>query len=116
VTQEYFIIGTDPPSECPLHGPYAITPGLPGYDTTSLTPPPAFPPLDTAPRRRTTRTTSPSTPAAAMPGAVLPGAVIPGVATPPRPSRGGFRDTTVRRPARRDSLRSPRDTTLPPGP
>jgi penicillin-binding protein 1A len=116
VAQEYFIIGTDPPSECPLHGPYAITPGLPGYDTTSLTPPPAFPPLDTAPRRRTSRTTSPSTPAAATPGAVLPGAVIPGVATPPRPSRGGFRDTAVRRPARRDSLRSPRDTALPPGP
>src|SRR5918992_1131892 len=54
VTQEYFIIGTDPPSECPAHGPYAIMPGIAGYDTTTALPPPAaFPPLDTAPRRRT---------------------------------------------------------------
>src|SRR5918992_1946747 len=89
VTQEYFIIGTDPPSECPAHGPYAIMPGIAGYDTTTALPPPAaFPPLDTAPRRRTGRSVSPSTsapPPAATPGAVLPGAVLPRVATPPRP-------------------------------
>src|SRR5918992_992666 len=114
VTQEYFIIGTDPPSECPAHGPYAITPGLPGYDTLGVPPPPAFPPLDTATTpRRTGRSVSPSTsapPPAATPGAVLPGAVIPGVATPPRPSRGAraTRDTTIfRRQPPRDSLRSP---------
>jgi penicillin-binding protein 1A len=103
VTQEYFIIGTDPPSECPAHGPYAILPGTAPYDTTQVAPPPAFPPLDTAPRRRPSRTT-PSTPDAAAPGAVLPGAVIPGL-TPTRPSR--------RQPTR-DPLRSPRDTARPP--
>ncbi len=119
VTQEYFIIGTDPPSECPAHGPYAIMPGMAGYDTTALPPPPAFPPLDTAPRRRTGRAMAPTTsttPPAATPGAVLPGAVIPGVATPPRgrPSRDG-RDTTIfRRPPARDSFPTPRDTVLPP--
>jgi penicillin-binding protein 1A len=102
VTQEHFIIGTDPPSECPAHGPYAITPGISTYDTTSLPPPPAFPPPDTAPRRRTPRTAAPPVPDAATPGAVFPGAVIPGAATPLRPSR----------PAR-DSLRPPRDTTRP---
>jgi penicillin-binding protein 1A len=118
VTQEYFIIGTDPPSECPTHGPYATMPGMSAYDTTSLPPPPAFPPLDTAPRRRTTRPTT-TTPPAATPGAVLPGAVLPGVATPPRPSRPSRdgRDTTIfRRPPPRDTLGSPRDTTLPPAP
>jgi penicillin-binding protein 1A len=121
VAQEYFIIGTDPPSECPAHGPYAVMPGMSAYDTTSLPPPPEFPPLDTAPRRRPTRPTTPTptTPPAATPGAVLPGAVIPGVATPPRqsrPSRDG-RDTTVfRRPPARDTLVPPRDTTRPPAP
>jgi penicillin-binding protein 1A len=119
VTQEYFIIGTDPPSECPAHGPYAITPGLSSYDTTSIPPPPDFPPVDTVPRRRTGRAAVPTTPPASTPGAVLPGAVIPGVATPPRrsgSSRDG-RDTTIfRRPPLRDSLRSPRDTVLPPEP
>jgi penicillin-binding protein 1A len=121
VAQEYFIIGTDPPSECPAHGPYAVMPGMSAYDTTSLPPPPEFPPLDTAPRRRPTRPTTPTptTPPAATPGAVLPGAVIPGVATPPRqsrPSRDG-RDTTVfRRPLVRDTLFPPRDTTRPPAP
>ena len=121
VAQEYFIIGTDPPSECPAHGPYAVMPGMSAYDTTSLPPPPEFPPLDTAPRRRVTRPTTPmpTTPPAASPGAVLPGAVIPGVATPPRqtrPSRDG-RDTTVfRRPPVRDTLVPPRDTTRPPDP
>jgi hypothetical protein len=120
VTQEYFVIGTDPPSECPAHGPYAITPGVAGYDTMSLAPPPAFPPLDTAPRRRTSRSAVPTgPPPASAPGAVLPGAVLPGVATPPRPSRGARnnRDTTVfRRQPPRDSLRSPRDTAFPPAP
>jgi penicillin-binding protein 1A len=124
VTQEYFIIGTDPPSECPAHGPYATMPGISPYDTTSLPPPPAFPPLDTAPRRRTTRPAAPTTtvPSAASPGAVLPGAVIPGVATPPRPSRSArdsrdSRDTTIfRRPPLRDTLAPPRDTSLPPAP
>jgi membrane peptidoglycan carboxypeptidase len=120
VTQEYFIIGTDPPSECPAHGPYAIMPGMSSpYDTSTVAPPPAYtppalPPLDTAPRRRTTRTPPPSTPDAAAPGAVLPGAVIPGVAPAPRPARPA-RDTSVRRPSPpRDSLRLPRDTAPPP--
>src|SRR5919199_265807 len=40
VGPEYFIIGTDPPGECPAHGPYAITPGVTGYDTLSSVPPP----------------------------------------------------------------------------
>ncbi|HVF79947.1 MAG TPA: PBP1A family penicillin-binding protein, partial [Solirubrobacteraceae bacterium] len=105
VAQEYFIIGTDPPSECPVHGPYAIMPGMSSpYDSLGVPTPEPFPPVDTAPRRRPGRTTAP--PPAATPGAVLPGAVLPGVATPVRPSR--------RQPPR-DSLRPPRDTTLPPG-
>ena len=121
VTQEYFIIGTDPPSECPAHGPYATMPGMSPYDTMSLPPPPEFPPLDTVPRRRTTRPGVPTTtaPPASTPGAVLPGAVIPGVATPPRPSRPSrdARDTTIfRRPPLRDTLVPPRDTSLPPDP
>jgi hypothetical protein len=115
VTQEYFIIGTDPPSECPAHGPYATMPGMAAYDTTGIAPPPAFPPLDTAPRRRPSRMAAPSTPDAAAPGAVLPGAVIPGMTTPPRRSRA-TRDTSARVLPRRDSLRPPRDTTFPPGP
>ncbi|MDQ3997811.1 MAG: PBP1A family penicillin-binding protein [Gemmatimonadota bacterium] len=115
VTQEYFIIGTDPPSECPAHGPYATMPGMATYDTTGIAPPPAFPPLDTAPRRRPSRTATPSTPDAAAPGAVLPGAIIPGLATPPRRSRA-TRDTSARVRLRRDSLRPSRDTAVPPGP
>jgi hypothetical protein len=87
-----------------------------GYDTTSIAPPPAFPPLDTGvtPRRRTGRTTT-APPPAAVPGAVLPGAVLPGTAAPSRSARPP-RDTTVfyRRPPVRDSLRTPRDSTLPP--
>jgi penicillin-binding protein 1A len=114
VAQEYFIIGTDPPSECPAHGPYAITPGVAGYDSLGAAPPP-FPPLDTSftTRRRSSRTTPPPPPAATVPGAVLPGAVLPGT-TPTRPSRP--RDTTVffRRPPVRDTLPPPRDTVLPP--
>jgi membrane peptidoglycan carboxypeptidase len=108
VGPEYFIIGTDPTAECPAHGPYAITPGLPGVDTLGLAPPPALPPLDTASRRRrSARTTPPpSAPPVTTPGAVLPGAIIPGVTPPPRPS--------TRRRVTRDTLRSLRDTTLPP--
>jgi penicillin-binding protein 1A len=114
VGPEYFIIGTDPPTECPLHGPYAITPGMSSYDTTTrIAPPPPFPPLDTAIRRRPSRAQSSLPPPAATPGAVLPGAVIPGVATPPRPSRTA-RDSAMRRRALRDSLQPPRDSALPP--
>ncbi|MFN2565867.1 MAG: penicillin-binding protein 1A [Gemmatimonadaceae bacterium] len=115
VAQEYFIIGTDPPSECPAHGPYATMPGLPAVDTTGV--PPPLPPLDTTttPRRRTSRSSTSTAPPATAPGAVLPGAVLPGTAAPPRPSRGA-RDTTIfRRQPARDSLRTPRDTAWPPG-
>ena len=114
VGPEYFIIGTDPPSECPAHGPYAIMPGTTSsYDTVSRVPPPPpdYPSLDTAGRRRRSqpRGTSPppTTPPATSPGAVLPGAVIPGAAPPARsPGR--------RAAAPRDSVRPPRDSTLPP--
>src|SRR5919202_516214 len=81
VGPEYFIIGTDPPGECPAHGPYAITPGMTSsYDTLSAVPPPpsAFPPLDTAGRRRRSQArAAPSPPSTAAP-ATTPGAVLPG--------------------------------------
>jgi hypothetical protein len=115
VAQEYFIIGTDPPSECPAHGPYAIMPGIAGFDTSGVIPAPAFPPLDTSPsRRRPSRQPVSTTPPAATPGAVLPGAVLPGATAPVRPSRARRDTTAIRRQTPRDSLRPTRDTAWPP--